>query len=290
MSLESLTPDNPAISDLPAAQIEHATRVGPKRALGPGVLNREVIAPADLRANSPFILLVEDFIQPQDSAHEHPHRGFETVSFVLSGEMAHRDHLGDRGVSLPGDVQWMTAGSGIVHGGGPANGSHVHMLQLWLNLPNALRNAPPGARPQTRAQARLETGQGMTMRVYGDGSPGQWSRYPMTLRDIASERGGSIDVLLPVGRSFVYLVAGDAEVAGRRSVAGDVLRLALVAKGARLAVSSDGALRMVVISGEPIDEPVFVHGPFAAGSAAELHQAFADWQSGTLLQGAAIVG
>lgn len=281
MSLESRTPH-----DYPAARIEHAMRVGPKRELGPGVLNREVIPPSDLRANSPFILLVEDFIAPQDSPHEHPHRGFETVSFVLSGAMAHRDHLGGRDVSMAGDVEWMTAGSGIVHGGGPANGTQVHMLQLWLNLPNALRNAAPGARPQRRAQARLETGFGMTMRVYGEGAAGQWSHYPMTLRDIESVGGGAgaIDALLPPGRSFVYLVSGDAEVAGRRCVAGDVLRLALADSATILPISSDGALRIVVYSGAPIDEPVLVHGPFAAGSTAELRQTFADWQSGTLLQ------
>lgn len=276
--------DGGRIHALPVAQIAHVTRVGPERQLGPGVVNREVLAPDDLRASSPFILLVEDFISAQDGFHEHPHRGFETVSFVLSGEMEQADHLGHHSVSQPGEVQWMTAGRGIVHGGRPANGTDVHMLQLWLNLPNALRAVAPGTRPQRRERARLEDGDGMTMRIYGEGAPGQWSVYPMTLRDIEAQAGGAIDVVLPAGFTFLYVVAGAADVGGRNVVAGDVLRLARAASDTRLAIHAAGPVRIVAYSGAPIDEPVVVQGPFAAGTEAGIRRAFADLRAGRLLQ------
>lgn len=267
---------------LPAARIERVTKVGGKRSLGPGAINREVISPADLTSNSPFILLVEDFIQPQDGLHEHPHRGLETVTLVLSGEMEHVDHLGDHGISIPGDVQWMTAGRGIIHGGRPANGTNVHVLQLWLNLPNKQRNSVPGTRHQQRAQARLESSDGMTMRVYGEGFPGQWSQYPMSLRDIESFDGGQMNVTLPAGRTFLYMVTGQANIGGRKTVAGEVVQLAVSTSQTAIMIETQANSRIVAYSGQPIDEPVIVGGPFVAGSEEELRQAFTDFRLGKM--------
>lgn len=268
---------------LPDAHIERVTEVGARRSLGPGAINREVITPADLPSSSPFILLVEDFIAPQDGLHEHPHRGLETVTLVLSGEMEHVDHLGDHGISVAGDVQWMTAGRGIIHGGRPANGTNVHVLQLWLNLPSQQRHAMPGTRHQQRAQARLETSGGMTMHVYGEG-PRQWSEYPMTLRDIASSDGGEINVTLPAGRTFLYMVAGQATIGGRNTVAGEVIQLAVSSSQTAITIKAQAHSRIVAYSGQPIDEPVIVGGPFVAGSEAELRQAFADFRNGKIVQ------
>jgi redox-sensitive bicupin YhaK (pirin superfamily) len=268
---------------LPDAHIERVTKVGAKRSLGPGAINREVIPPTGLPSSSPFILLVEDFIAPQDGLHEHPHRGLETVTLVLSGEMEHVDHLGDHGISVAGDVQWMTAGRGIIHGGRPANGTNVHVLQLWLNLPDKQRHAIPGTRHQQRAQARLETSDGMTMHVYGEG-PQQWSEYPMSLRDIASVDGGEMNVTLPAGRTFLYVVTGQATIGGRKTVAGEVIQLAVSASQTAIAIKAQANSRIVAYSGQPIDEPVIVGGPFAAGSEEELRHAFADFRHGKIVQ------
>jgi redox-sensitive bicupin YhaK (pirin superfamily) len=268
---------------LPDAQIERVTEVGARRSLGPGAINREVIPPADLPSSSPFILLVEDFIAPQDGLHEHPHRGLETVTLVLSGEMEHVDHLGDHGISVPGDVQWMTAGRGIIHGGRPANGTNVHVLQLWLNLPSKQRHAMPGTRHQQRAQARLETCRGMTMHVYGEG-PQQWSQYPMTLRDIASFDGGEMSVTLPAGRTFLYMVTGQAHIGGRNTVAGEVIQFAVSTSQTAMTITAQGNARIVAYSGQPIDEPVIAGGPFVAGSEEELRQAFADFRHGKIVE------
>jgi len=268
---------------LPGAHIERVTKVGAKRSLGPGAINREVIPPTGLPSSSPFILLVEDFIAPQDGLHEHPHRGLETVTLVLSGEMEHVDHLGDHGISVAGDVQWMTAGRGIIHGGRPANGTNVNVLQLWLNLPEKQRHAIPGTRHQQRAQARLETSDDMTMHVYGEG-PQQWSEYPMSLRDIASVDGGEMTVTLPAGRTFLYAVTGQATIGGRKTVAGEVIQLAVSTSQTAIAIKAQANSRIVAYSGQPIDEPVIVGGPFVAGSEEELRQAFADFRHGKIVQ------
>ena len=264
--------------------IERVTHAGQRRALGPGVSNRMLVTPDDLRQQSPFILLVEDFIGPQGDFHEHPHRGLETVTFILSGTLEHGDHLGSSGVLQPGDVQWMTAGSGIIHGGRPADGSSVHGLQLWLNLPNALRKAPPGTRVQRRDTAIVERTEGATARTYGkDGAP-PWSRTPMTLTDIDLAAGGRYDLKLAPGhRTFVCVIDGNPSVDGAPYRSGDILWPAIGATEALLSIAGDGPARLVAYSGVPIGEAVFAGGPFVAGSEAELHRDFADLRSGDIV-------
>jgi len=269
---------DPSITE---ARVARRARAGAFRELAPGVLNRMIAAPDDLQANSPFVLLVEDFIEPQGDFHEHPHRGLETVTFVLSGKMEHADHTGARGVSRAGDVQWMTAGRGIVHGGRPANGSRVHALQLWLNLPNAIRDSAPGTREQRGVDARLDDGHGVMMRTYGLGDAPAWSAYPMTLRHVTSQGPGHIDILVPAGeRMFLYVLEGKANIASVDADAGDVIWLAVNDPPARLAVTAPAAVNIVAYSGAPIAEAVFAGGPFVAGSRAQLQQAFDDFAQG----------
>jgi redox-sensitive bicupin YhaK (pirin superfamily) len=273
----------PSGTDLVSAQarVERRGHAGAFRELGPGVLNRMIAPPDDLKANSPFVLLVEDFIQPQGDFHEHPHRGLETVTFVLSGEMEHGDHTGSRGVSQPGDVQWMTAGRGIVHGGRPANGTTVHALQLWLNLPNAIRDSAPGTREQRRAAAVVEEVDGITMRTYGLGDDPRWSVHPMTLRHLTSENGGRIDVVVPGReRMFLYVLEGKASIASIEAGAGDVVWLAVSEEPARFAIEAQAGINIVAYSGVPIDEAVVAGGPFVAGSQAELQKSFQDFEQG----------
>lgn len=266
--------------------IERITRAGQRRALGPGVSNRMLVTPDDLREQSPFILLVEDFIEPQGDFHEHPHRGLETVTFILSGTLEHGDHLGSSGVLHSGDVQWMTAGSGIIHGGKPADGSTVHGLQLWLNLPNALRKAPPGTRVQHRNSAIVERTHGATAITYGkDGAPA-WSRTPITLTDTDVAAGGRYDLKLAPGhRTFVCVIDGNPDVDGVPCRPGDILWPAISATEALLSIAADDPARLIAYSGVPIDEAVFAGGPFVAGSEAELRRDFADLRSGEIVSG-----
>lgn len=264
--------------------IERVTRAGRRRALGPGVSNRMLVTPDDLRQQSPFILLVEDSIEPQGDFHQHPHSGLETVTFILSGTLEHGDHLGSSGVLNSGDVQWMTAGSGIIHGGKPADGSAVHGLQLWLNLPNALRKTPPGTRVQRRDAAIVERTHGATARTYGkDGAP-PWSRTPITLTDIDIAAGGRYDLKLAPGhRTFVCVIDGNPSVSGTPCGSGDILWLTIGATEALLSIAGDEPARLVAYSGVPIDEAVFAGGPFVAGSEAELQRDFADLRAGNIV-------
>jgi hypothetical protein len=266
------------------AVIERIAHAGPSRALGPGVSNRMLVTPDDLRQQSPFILLVEDFIGPQGDFHEHPHRGLETVTFILSGMLEHGDHLGSHGVLQPGDVQWMTAGRGIIHGGKPADGSTVHGLQLWLNLPNALRKAPPGTRVQRRDTAIVERTHGAKAHTYGENGVPPWSRTPMTLTDIEIAAGGRYDLkLVPEHRTFVCVIDGEPRIGGTPYRSGDIVWPAIGKTEAHLPITSDGPARLVAYSGVPIDEAVFAGGPFVAGSEAELHRDFADLRSGDVV-------
>lgn len=264
------------------ASVERVERIGPLRTLAPGVRNRFVVEPTNLDRTSPFILLVEDFIQPGTDFHQHPHRGLETVTFVLSGALSHRDHLGTVGISNAGDVQWMTAGRGIEHGGCPVGGP-VHALQLWLALPEGLRESEPGTREQRRSAAMVRDVDGGTVATYGtpsgpEGKP--WSVRPMTLTDVSLESPGSADVeIAPGDRAFLYVIEGPVMFGGHSFLAGDVVWLKEGIHPSRVFLEAQNAARVVIYAGAPLNEHVIVAGPFAGGSVAELEQVFADFRT-----------
>lgn len=149
-------------------KIVEVSEVGALQPLGPDARNRIVVPPERFEAHSPFVLMVEDFISGGHEYHLHPHRGIETVTFFLDGEMEHIDNFGTTGIVHAGDVQWMTAGHGIMHGGRPHGSRPVHALQLWLNLPAELKMSAAGTRVQRRAEAARCEGPGMTARVFGE--------------------------------------------------------------------------------------------------------------------------
>jgi len=263
------------------ASVERISHVGPRRSLGAGISNRMVIAPDGLQGQSPFILLVEDFIGEQADFHEHPHRGLETVTFVLEGALEHGDHLGNTGVLEAFDVQWMTAGGGIVHGGRPARGSSVHALQLWTNLPNALRNATPGTRVQRQADTMVEVRAGVSIRTYGTNAIEPWSRHPITLRYIDGTAGAAGGLAITSEeRCFVYILAGAPLVGGWPCRAGDVVWCALSSRETVLPIAGNARFRAVAYSGRPIAEDVVAGGPFVAGSAIELEAWLSDLRAG----------
>jgi len=265
--------------------VERVGSVGPLQQLGPGARNRFVVAPGDLASQLPFVLLVEDFIDPGTDFHPHPHKGLETVTFVLSGTLRHGDNVGNRGMIGPGEVQWMTAGKGIVHGGQPAPGAPVHALQLWLALPAALRNSAPGTREQRRDGAIVETSQGATVRAYGTASQSHgaaaWSRWPMTLTDVAFEAGGRCTLPLAAGeRAFVYVLSGAVAVGtGPSQAAGSVVWLSVQATDGTIDLSADVPSRLVLYRSPVFDEPIVARGPFVMGSEAEIQLAIHQFQT-----------
>src|SRR5262245_3199436 len=233
-----------------------------------------VIGAEGYEKTSPFLFLSEDWFAPPGGFESHPHRGMQTVTIVLEGELEHRDHTGAHGVLSAGDVQWMTAGRGVLHSEMPKG--NVHTLQLWLNLPARMKMIP--ARYQE--QRLKDVPRNGDVLVYagrsGGAQHGHGSDYPMWLLEIR----GPVEQELPATyRGFVYVLDGNATVGGRTLKAGDVGWF----EAGEGPLSFEGSFRALLFAGEPIDEPVVAYGPFVMNTRQEIVQAFEDYQAGRLV-------
>jgi quercetin 2,3-dioxygenase len=249
----------------------------------------------------PFLLL--DEMGPSDlgpgearGAPDHPHRGFETVTYLLSGRMEHADSRGHRGRLTPGDVQWMTAGSGVVHSEMPeaefaARGGRMHGFQLWVNLPRKDKRMAPRYQeiPATRIPlARSEEGR-VTARVIAGEALGVRAvidtRTPIVYLDLSLEPGAKHVQPLPEDfNAFAYVVEGRG-LFGTEATPALPHHLVLFGRdgdGVTIAAPPDSSLRVLLIAGRPIDEPVARMGPFVMNTRAELIEAYEDFQSGRL--------
>jgi hypothetical protein len=250
---------------------------------------------------SPFLLL--DHVGPtrfeptteRRGVGQHPHRGFETVSIVYDGEVSHRDSSGGGGTIGPGEVQWMTAAAGIVHeefhGEGYARtGGPFEMVQLWVNLPAKDKMATPGYQGITNTQIPtlpLPEGAGSVRLIAGDlwGERGPARTFtPMQVWDLHLQAGHSVTLPALVGYTTLALLlrgqAQTADAAGDAAQPGDLMVFSREGKGVTLTASGDTTL--LWLAGEPIDEPIVGHGPFVMNTEDEIHQAFADFQSGRM--------
>ena len=253
---------------------------------------------ADVARRSPFLIL--DYAAPTEfspnpggrrGVGQHPHRGFETVTIVYEGEVEHRDSTGKGGVIGRGDVQWMTAGSGILHEefhserysreGGP-----FEMVQLWVNLPARDKMAAPGYQALLDAEipsVPLADDAGRVRVIAGefDGHRGPANTFtPMNVWDVRLGAGKAIDLPQPDGWTTLLVVLdGTVQVNGEA-----VLRKAEVAtlsvEGSGLRIEANGDAKLLLLSGEPIDEPVVGYGPFVMNSQQEIIQAIADFNGG----------
>lgn len=246
---------------------------------------------------SPFLLL--DYAAPRqfDPAPRrsgvgvHPHRGFETVTIVYAGELEHRDSAGNGGRIGPGDVQWMTAASGILHEEFHSErftreGGVMEMMQLWVNLPAKDKMAPP--RYQTILDAdiprvELPGDVGMLRAVAGEfqGRRGPAQTFtPIEVWDLRLAAGKSVELATPEGHTTALVpMSGRATVNGTRS-AGPAQLVRLAREGEAFTVSAEGDLKMLVLAGKPIPEPVVGYGPFVMNSEREIAAAFDDFQTG----------
>jgi len=220
----------------------------------------------------------------------HPHRGFETVTYLLNGRMRHRDNAGNEGVIEPGGIQWMTAGRGIVHSEMPEQQDGLLAgFQLWINLPAAHKMTTPGYQEYAESDIPLETRDGASIRVIAGttsrGTTGPVSQ-PLTeplYLDVALQSGASFEETLPHRHSaFIQVIEGDIGIAGdgpASTLARD--QLAVLGNGDRV-IAQAGATpaRFLLIAGKPLNEPIARAGPFVMNTAAELRQAFSDYQSG----------
>ena len=246
---------------------------------------------------SPFLLL--DHAGPHDFAPAsrprgvgaHPHRGFETVTLVYRGELAHRDSTGSGGRIGEGDVQWMTAGAGIVHEEfhSPAfteRGGTLEMVQLWVNLPAAHKSAP--AAYQTLLDADIPRvalpGRAGELRVIAGsyrGHEGPARTFsPVEMWDLRLEPGGETSLRVPEGHTTLLVVLeGTVQVNGD-TVVRDAGLVCFERQGDEIHLESNNDAKLLLLAGEPLDEPVVGYGPFVMNSEAEIHQAFSDFQAG----------
>jgi redox-sensitive bicupin YhaK (pirin superfamily) len=249
----------------------------------------------------PFLLL--DEMGPVDyapgeavGAPDHPHRGFETVTYLLSGEMEHEDSAGHKGKLGPGDVQWMTAGRGVVHSEMPSRrvqveGGKVHGFQIWVNLPardkmTAPRyqeisgaSIPEARSADGRARARVIAGEALGVRAVIA------TRTPIVVQDWTLEPGGAAEVAVPADHdASIYVFEGALEVGpdGDSEMIRDGQLAVLGPGGAvRLAAGAESG-RALLLAGVPLREPVARYGPFVMNSEDEIYQAVEDFRAGRL--------
>lgn len=246
---------------------------------------------------SPFIML--DYagpakFEPTDERRgvgAHPHKGFETVTIVYEGEVEHRDSTGGGGIIGPGDVQWMTAASGIIHEEfhSPAfakKGGNFEMVQLWVNLPAKDKVAKPGYQslldrdiptvelPKGAGKLRVIAG------AFGETKGPARTFTAINIWDVRLARGKTATLDVPEGHTLSVLVlAGTVEVQGKE-VAREAQMVLLGREGGPVTIEANGDAKLLVLSGEPIDEPVVAHGPFVMNTIGEIKQAMTEFQSG----------
>ena len=245
---------------------------------------------------SPFLLL--DFAGPMAfkpaqqprGVGQHPHRGFETVTIVYDGEVAHRDSTGQGGVIGPGDVQWMTAGAGIIHEEfhSPAfteRGGDLRMLQLWVNLPAKDKSAPAGYQGITNAQipAVALPGGGQVRVIAGDyaGQRGPAKTFtPMNVWDVRLTAGEQLSLDLPDGWSTALAIVQGTVLVNGEHVAREAQLVVTEQSGTSITLEANSDVALLLMSGEPIDEPIVGYGPFVMNSQEEIVQAVNDFNSG----------
>ena len=218
---------------------------------------------------------------------DHPHRGFETVTYVLSGEISHEDFCGHKGIIGPGDLQWMTAGKGIVHCEMPWGDEIAHGLQLWVNLPKKYKMVEPSYQELKDTDIPKKSENGVHVKVIAGESMGVkspvYTRTPTTFLDFKLDQGASFTQDLPRDwNAFIYVIKGTGIFGSNklRSEAHHTLQLSSGEGGVTFKNEGKEQLHFVLIAGEPIKEPVVQYGPFVMNSREEIDDTFRDYQFG----------
>lgn len=224
-------------------------------------------------------------------APDHPHRGFETVTYILEGEGAHADSAGHAGSLRPGDVQWMTAGAGVVHREMPSTriqreGGRVHGFQVWVNLPRTDKLVPPRYQEIPAASIPEATSDdGLArVRVLSGSALGASAvietHTPVTYHHWTLAPGARVEVPLPAShRLGVYVFEGELSAADESVAEG---QLAVLGEGDSLVMATKSGAQALVLGGQPLREPIAWGGPFVMNTQAEVRQAFADYRAGKM--------
>jgi redox-sensitive bicupin YhaK (pirin superfamily) len=256
--------------------------------IGEGHTAVDVVTPGALEASDPFVLLMDDRLDIKTRRRiggAHPHAGIETVTLVLEGTLIDRDE----GELNAGDVLWMTAGRGIIHNEAVEVGGKARILQLWVRLPNSDRSTTPTFQMIRKASAPVRTESGAVARLYSGSTGGLRSttqnRAPVTLVDLTLDANATFDQELPLSyNGFVYVVDGSA-VGGGASLletgqVGWLDRPNGIGAGTLTLAAGERGARIFLYAGEPQHEPLVHHGPFAAGSVAEIEEMFHRYHAG----------
>jgi redox-sensitive bicupin YhaK (pirin superfamily) len=270
---------------------------------GEGFLVRRPFPQASFSEFDPFLLL--DEMGPMElgpgeakGAPDHPHRGFETVTYLLSGDMEHKDSRGHAGRLRPGDVQWMTAGAGVIHCEIPARefaraGGRMHGFQLWVNLPKRDKMMNPRYQEIPNSQipkatsadglvrASVIAGEAMGVKAVIE------TRTPIIYLHYRIEPGAAATQTVPVSyNAFAYVVDGEGVFGGNGDRAGDGQMVLFAQDGDEVRienpVNAKATLEVLLIAGVPLNEPVARYGPFVMNTQAEIRAAFEDYRMGRM--------
>ena len=252
-----------------------------------GARVRRTIGRPELRSLDPFLLLDEFKVGLPGGFPDHPHRGFSTVTFVLpnsKGGFIHEDFMGHKGVIHGGDLQWMSAGKGIVHSEMPVSEEEAHGLQLWINLPKHAKMTDPSYQELSAKDVPQVTKNGVTANVIAGEALGVrspvYSYTPVHYSHFTMEPNASLQQPIEKSfNSFLYILNGTASIGGKNLEAHHVITLNQDGEGVEMAAGGQGC-EFVLISGQPIGEPVVQHGPFVMNTQQEIMEAMMDYQSG----------
>lgn len=260
---------------------------------GAGVRLRRSIGTATLDYLDPFLLL-DHFASTDPADYQagfplHPHRGIETVTYVLTGEIDHRDTLGNSGRIGAGDVQWMTAGGGIMHEEMPqARPEGIDGFQLWVNLPAKLKMTRPKYQGINSAEIPKVSVEGATVRVItgtaaGTKGPASGIAADPTYLDVSLPAHSSFKQQIAEGHSaFAYVFEGEAAFDEQQRISHT--RLAIFSDGDYVEIATDDSpVRFLLVSGKPLNEPVARYGPFVMNTSEEIEQALKDLRRGTFV-------
>lgn len=264
---------------------------------GAGFIVRRPVPTAGLPLVDPFLLI--DEMGPVEygpgeaiGAPDHPHRGFETVTYVLEGAVEHEDSAGHKGRIAAGDVQWMTAGAGIIHSEMPtaelaAQGGRVHGFQIWVNLPARLKltqpryqelpaaRIPAAKTADGKARVKVIAGEALGVRAVIE------THTPIVYQDWSLDPGADVTVPISANQQVLaFVFEGSVDIAGRAVRDGE---MAILGDGDAVQLAASGSSgRLLLLAGEPLREPVARYGPFVMNTEREIYTAITDYQSGRM--------
>lgn len=247
-----------------------------------------VLEPGNWAEFDPFLMMAEDWFQP-GVFDFHPHRGIETVTYIIDGTLEHFDNQGGYGRLEAGDAQWMTAGRGVIHKETPPEGQLVHSLQLWVNLKSSDKMTQPRYQDLRGKNLPLREEDGVKIRVFS-GSSGEVSattrnHVPVTMLDVWLEPEMNLTQELPGSyNGFIYVLEGSGTF-GLNKTEGQQNQVLWLGSGdnepaSQISIQAKEKLHLLLWAGEPVKEPVVAYGPFVMNSQAEIRQAYADYQAG----------